>query len=160
MNDLYVGTITGCHGIKGELKILSDFEYKERVFTKGFPLIIDDNIYKITSVRVHKNFFLITIDDLYDINEVNHLINKDVYIKRCDLPLNESEYLLNDLMGAKVFDNNEDIGMVTDIVLGKNNNFVKVDNSFLIPLISEYIAYFDEKSNILYTKNGKSLKIS
>ena len=83
-----------------------------------------------------------------------------MYIKRCDLPLNESEYLLNDLMGAKVFDNNEDIGMVTDIVLGKNNNFVKVDNSFLIPLISEYIAYFDEKSNILYTKNGKSLKIS
>ncbi len=160
MNNIYVGTITGCHGIKGELKILSDFEYKERVFTKGFSLIIDNNSYQITSVRIHKNFFLITINDLYDINKVNHLINKDVYIARSDLHLSEEEYLLDDLIGAKVFDENEDIGVVTEIVLGKNNNFVKVDNSFLIPLISEYIDYFDEKSNILYTKNGKSLKIS
>ena len=54
MNNIYVGTITGCHGIKGELKILSDFEYKERVFTKGFSLIIDGIIHKITSVRIHK----------------------------------------------------------------------------------------------------------
>ena len=62
-------------------------------------------------------------------------------------------------MGAKVYDNNESLGIITDIVLGKANNFVKVDNSFLIPLINEYIDHFDEKSNILYTKNGKSLKI-
>ena len=159
MNDLYVGIITGCHGITGELKILSDFEYKERVFTKGFSLIIDGIMHKITSVRIHKNFFLITIDDLYDINKVNYLINKDVYIKRSDLPLSGGEYLLSDLMGAKVYDNNESLGIITDIVLGKANNFVKVDNSFLIPLINEYIDHFDEKSNILYTKNGKSLKI-
>lgn len=160
MNKIFVGKITGCHGIKGELKVISDFEYKDRVFTSGFPIIIDDTTYSITTMRVHKNFNLITINDLYDINMVNHLIGKEIYISSDDLKLNDNEYLLNDLIGAKVYDNDENIGIVTDILLGNIYNFVKVDNSFLIPLNDIYIDHFDKDNKILYTKNGKSLKIS
>ena len=33
MNDyIYLGTITSTHGIKGELKVKSDFEFKDRCF--------------------------------------------------------------------------------------------------------------------------------
>ncbi len=160
MNKVYVGKITGCHGIKGELKILSQFEYQDRVFKENQLLLIDDNLYKITSVRVHKNFYLITINNIKDINEVNHLINKDVYINKEDLKLTDDEYLLEDLIGAKVMDKNEYLGQVTDILLGTSYNFVKVDNSFFIPLIDEYVDYFAKKEHILYTKEGKKLKIS
>ena len=35
MKDVYVGKIVSTHGIKGEVKILSDFEYKDKVFKVG-----------------------------------------------------------------------------------------------------------------------------
>lgn len=159
MNNIYVGKITGCHGIKGELKVLSDFEYPQKVFQNDFSIIIDNNTYKITSIRKHKNFYLITVNNLKDINLVNHLINKEIYVQYDSLNLKENEYLLEELIGAKVFENDENLGTITDIFLGKNTNFVKVNNSFLIPLIDEYIKYFDKTSKILYTKNSKSLKI-
>ncbi len=159
MNNIYVGKITGCHGIKGELKVLSDFEYPQKVFQNDFSIIIDNNTYKITSIRKHKNFYLITVNNLKDINLVNYLINKEIYVQYDSLNLKENEYLLEELIGAKVFENDENLGTITDIFLGKNTNFVKVNNSFLIPLIDEYIKYFDKTSKILYTKNSKSLKI-
>ena len=38
MEYVLIGKIVNTHGIKGELRILSDFEYKERIFKKGFNL--------------------------------------------------------------------------------------------------------------------------
>ena len=32
MNKVYIGKIVNTHGIKGELRILSDFPYKDKVF--------------------------------------------------------------------------------------------------------------------------------
>ena len=35
MNYVYLGRIVNTHGIKGEVRIISDFEYKDRVFNIG-----------------------------------------------------------------------------------------------------------------------------
>ena len=40
MDLINIGKIVNTHGIKGELRIISDFEYKTRVFQKGFNLYI------------------------------------------------------------------------------------------------------------------------
>ena len=40
MEYVKIGKIVNTHGIKGELRIRSDFEYKDRVFKKGFILYI------------------------------------------------------------------------------------------------------------------------
>ena len=40
---VYIGKVVSTHGIKGEIKIISDFEYKDRVFVVGKKLIIDNN---------------------------------------------------------------------------------------------------------------------
>ena len=42
MDKIYIGKIVNTHGIKGELRIRSDFLYKDKVFVKGNSLIIDD----------------------------------------------------------------------------------------------------------------------
>ena len=44
MDKVYIGKIVSTHGIKGELKILSDFDYKSKVFVVGKKIIIDDDI--------------------------------------------------------------------------------------------------------------------
>ena len=40
MEYIYIGDIVNTHGIKGELRILSDFKYKENVFKKNFKIYI------------------------------------------------------------------------------------------------------------------------
>ena len=37
---IYVGKIVNTHGLKGEIRILSDFEYKEKVFVPGMTIYI------------------------------------------------------------------------------------------------------------------------
>ena len=47
MDNIYIGKIVSTHGIKGELRIISDFEYKDKVFVVGNKLIINDKEYII-----------------------------------------------------------------------------------------------------------------
>ena len=67
MSNLYVGKIVSTHGIKGELKILSDFQFKDKVFASGNELIVDGKIYVIKSYRHHKKFDMVTLNDYKDI---------------------------------------------------------------------------------------------
>ena len=62
-NLLWIGTIVNTHGIKGELRILSDIDNIKERFAIGkniFTKDSDDNItsFTITSMRLHKNFVL------------------------------------------------------------------------------------------------------
>ena len=40
---VYVGEIVNTHGIKGELRIISDFKYKDKVFFKASDLLKKEN---------------------------------------------------------------------------------------------------------------------
>ena len=58
MKYVYIGKIVNTHGIKGELRILSDFKYKDKVFKSNMLIYIgkDKIEEKIVSYRKHKNF--------------------------------------------------------------------------------------------------------
>ena len=43
MNYICIGEIVNTHGIKGELRIVSDIEYKDYIFQKGIHLYIGKN---------------------------------------------------------------------------------------------------------------------
>ena len=55
MSKVYIGKIVGTHGIKGEIRIISDFPYKEKAFLKDTFLCMEEEKYKITGYRKHKN---------------------------------------------------------------------------------------------------------
>ena len=98
MDKVYIGKIVSTHGIKGELKILSDFPYKNKVFVVDKKIIIDDKEYTIKSYRVHKNFDMVTLDDYKDINEVLFLLKKKVYFDKDSLLLSDNESIFKILM--------------------------------------------------------------
>lgn len=98
MKEVYIGKIVSTHGIKGEVKIISDFEYKDKVFVVGKKLIIDHKEYEIKSYRRHKQFDMITLNDYKDINEVLFLMKKKVFMLESELELGDlvlDEELLN-----------------------------------------------------------------
>ena len=157
---IIVGKVINFFGIKGELKVKSNFDKKEKVFIVGNHILINNELLKITSVRIHKNNYLIRVNDIFDINLVTKYIGYNVYFRKSDLGLTDKEYILEELIGATVMDNLDNIGEVIEIYTSSNMNYIKVEynnKTYLIPLIDEYIDYFNRDTKTIYTNNGKSL---
>ena len=153
MNKVYIGKIVNTHGIKGELRILSDFPYKDKVFKNNNKLIIDDKEYVIKSYRTHKNYDMVTLNDYKDINEVLFLLKKQVFFNKDDLILNDNEILDEDLLRYKVITNDGKYGIIKEIFMASPNNKilrVELDKEVLIPFNSPMIVKIDkEKEEIL-----------
>lgn len=153
MKKIYVGKIVNTHGIKGELRILSDFDYKEKVFQVNNKLIIDDKEYFIKSHRIHKNYDMVTLNDYKDINEVLFLLKKKVYANSDEINLSEDEVLDEELINytIKTIDNKQ--GKILEIFkASKDNKILRVlfDKEILIPVNSPMIKMIDkEKKEVL-----------
>ena len=160
MNEMiYIGKTVSTFGIKGELKVISDFEYCDRAYQVNKKILINNIEHVISGIRYHKNYVLLKIDNLNNINDILKYVEFNIYIKRIDLDLKECEYLYKDLINSEVIDDdNTKLGKVIEVLNG-NNVLIKVKGSkeFLIPLIDNYISKFDLNKKILYTKNAKEL---
>lgn len=155
MNDVYIGKIVNTHGIKGELRILSDFPFKEKVFKVGNKLIIDNKEYTIRSYRVHKKFDMVTLNDYKDINEVLFLLKRKVYFSRDALNLKDNEVLDEDLITFKVLTNKGKIGIIEEFFLASRDNKilrVKFDKEVLIPYNSPMIVKIDKNKKELHVE--------
>ena len=144
MDLVYIGKIVGTHGIKGEIRIKSDFEKKELVFKPNNKIIIDNNEHVIRTYRYHRIFDMITIDDFDNINDVLCFVGNNVYVSRDSLNLKNGDYLLNDLIGLNVVFNDTIYGIVKDY---KNDNnpllSIEYDKNYYIPINSNYIKFVD-----------------
>ena len=146
MNSVYVGKVVSTHGIKGEIRILSDFEFKDRVFVVGKKIIIDNKTYIINSYRHHKNFEMITLDDFNDINDVLFLLRKNVYINKEELQLGSDQVLDEDLINYEVLTTDGKSGIIKEIFLASETNKVlriELDREVLVPLNSPMIKEID-----------------
>ena len=149
MDKVYIGKIVSTHGIKGEIRILSDFQFKDKVFFVGNKLLIDDKEYEITSYRVHKKFDMVTFKGYNDINEVLFLMKKPVYILKSNIPLAENEILDEELITYKVLTNDGKRGIIKEIFnASETNKILRIlfDREILVPFNSPMIEKID-KSN-------------
>ena len=159
---ILIGKIVNFFGIKGEVKMLSDFEYKERALKIGNTLYIGLSKEKevLKSYRIHKNYDLISFQNYDNINEILKYKGQNVYVKRSDLHLLDNEYLISDLIGFQVYDNDTLLGVVIDYE--KNNTVllkIKGEKNFYLPLIPNYIKEVKKEEKKIFTNNGKDLII-
>lgn len=148
MEKLFVGKVVTTHGIKGEIKILSSFQFKEKVFSVGNKLIIDNNEYEIKSYRVHKGFDMVTLDDYHDINEVLFLLKKEVYVDKDILDFSDDEVLDEELMEFSVITTDGRSGKILEIFYASpTNKVMRIDIGFeyLVPFNSPFMKKLDKK---------------
>ena len=104
MNLKRLGVIVNTHGIKGEVRIISNFEYKDRIFKVGNSIYINNNEeLKIDTYRKHKNYDMITFNNINDIRDVLRYKGQDVYYDKDKLVLNDNEYLDDDLINLDAY---------------------------------------------------------
>lgn len=153
MNEIYIGKIVSTHGIKGEIKILSDFPYKEKAFCVGSKILIDYKTYQIKSYRQHKNYDMITLDNYSDINDVLFLMKKRVYKRREELSLAEDEVLDCDLICYKVITDTGEIGHIKEIFMASPmNKILRIelsDREVLVPFSIPFVIKIDQQSQTI-----------
>ncbi len=146
---VYIGKIVNTHGIKGELRLLSNFKYKNKVFLQNRKIYIGEEKKEemIKSYRHHKIFEMITLYGYDNINEVLKFINKNVYVKKNDLGLKDKEFLDEDLINLSVIFNNQEVGRVVAIrQINPKNKIIEAvinDKVTMIPYHEDFIVNVD-----------------
>lgn len=146
MNYICIGKIVNTHGIKGEVRILSDFAYKKEVYAPNTKLYIGK--YKkqvtVTNYRRHKNFDMLTFYGINDINEVIEYKGEFIYFDRDEVSL--PGLIDEDYIGLKVYEGDKYIGVVTSIMKSKPHDILvikKDNNKNLVPNICEFVKKID-----------------
>ena len=130
MKYVLIGKIVNTHGLKGEVRILSSFKYKDKVFKVGMKVYIgkDKIEEEINSYRHHKIFEMITMCGYNDINEVLKYKGEYIFVNKDDIVLNENEYLDEDIIGLKVYVDDRLLGIVKRIEKHSVNEILVVKN--------------------------------
>jgi 16S rRNA processing protein RimM len=160
MNYILIGKYVNTHGLKGEIRIISDFPYKDKIFIKGMPIYIgnDKKLFKINSHRIHKQYNMITLDGINNINDIESLKGSLVYINKEDLKLDDKEFLIEDLIDYDVYINKNLIGKVIEVLKGKANDILVVsDKRILIPYVKDFIININNKTKQIEIKDVKGL---
>lgn len=151
MKYIKVGKIVNTHALKGEVRIISDFEYKNKIFKVGNTLFIGEQKDKllIESYRVHKNFDMIKFVGIDYINDVLKYKGSYVFVDKDSLNLDENELLIDEILDMNIYSENKLIGKVSEYRSDNGNKMIRVNNKF-IPFNNDFISKIDKKNSIIY----------
>ena len=158
MKYVLIGRLVNTHGLKGEVRILSSFKYKDRVFKDGMNIYIGkDKINEcITSYRYHKIFDMITMDGYNDINQILKYKGEYIFVNKEDIVLGENEYLDEDIIGMSVYVEGRLLGSVKRIEKHSVNEILVIKNdekNYLVPYNFDIILSIDLEKKEMIVKN-------
>lgn len=160
MNKICIGKVITTHGIKGEIRILSDLPNKDVLFKIGNIFFIDNDELIVKSYRVHKGYDMVTFEGINDINEVLKYKNKLVYLNRDTLNIGNNDYLITDLIGLDIIFNDDFCGKIEDYMYNSSNYLLVINNNskkYYIPLNDYFIKKVSLTEKKVYVENIKDL---
>lgn len=146
------GRIVNTHGVQGEVKIEvwldspKFFKSFKRLYTAGGQEL------KVLSARTHKDFVIAKLEGVEDVNAAMALKNKVLSIRRSDAALPHGAFFLQDILGAKVVDEDgHEIGVLQDVMETPASNIyvVRGETEHLIPAVPEFIKKTDAEAGII-----------
>lgn len=158
MKYVLIGKIVNTHGLKGEIRILSSFKYKSKVFIPKMKIYIGKEKKEeiITTYRHHKIFEMITMDGYNNIDEVLKYKGDYVFVAKDDIVLDKNEYLDEDIIGLDVYTDNNNLGKVSKIENHNGNEILIVknnDKNYLIPYNFDIILNINLETRTINVKN-------
>ena len=145
---IYLGKISGVHGIKGWLKIHSFSSPPENIL--NYPKWIINNqgeeeCYSVEQGRKQNNKIVVKLEKIDDRNTAESLINSKIQILRSDLPkLSNENYYWSDLVGLSVLNSEETvIGKIESLIETTANDIMVINTSknerVLVPFVMHEI---------------------
>ena len=152
-----IGKILNFHGIKGEIKMgySAGKESLIKSLKNIYVYINDEKVcYDVQSVRFHKNVAIIKFRQINSIDDVMLIKGLLVHVPEELLKANlkKDEFLIKDLINAKVFDTDgNEIGVISDVGENKASNILEIQKSnglkFMVPFVKELVPEVDLNNN-------------
>jgi len=155
---ILLGKIVGTHGIRGELKVNAFAGDSSALLTVKSVLVQSGNgmndTMQVAGVRMSGKKLLLSLKGFSSINQVQHLVGRDLLITPEQLPpLDEDEFYWQDLIGLSVVtESGQVVGTLADIMETGSNDVYIVKNGhqeFLIPAIAEVVTNIDLTAGIM-----------
>ena len=128
---LKVGKIVNTHALQGEVRVVSNSDFKAERFKQGSELFIDYNgnylPVKVKTYRTNKNFDLLKFVDMYHINDVEKYKGCDIWVDAANLSeLDDEEFYFYEIIGCEVITTEGTrLGEIVDIIqTGANDVWV------------------------------------
>ena len=155
-NYIECGKIINTHGCRGGMKVEpwcndeSDFLEFDRVFLKNGT---EFNEYKILKASVFKQFIILELDGVDDMDKAIALKNRTLYASRADFSLDEGEFFIADMIGLDVIDadSNEVYGSLKEIINRGASDIYVVNTpsgDVMIPAVDEFIISIDIEKGV------------
>jgi 16S rRNA processing protein RimM len=149
-----IGQIINTHGNKGELKIypltddINRFYELKKVYIKSAGPGENYISYTIETVRIHKNNALLTLQEIPDMNEAEKLKGFYIEIPRDEVrPLPEGSYYIFQLVGLDVYESDNYLGKLHDVLKTGGNDVYAVrtpeNKEIYLPAIKSVILNID-----------------
>lgn len=142
---LEVGKIVGTHGVRGELRV-NPWSDSPDFLTDFKALYFDEGAEKIkVKCRPHKNIVLMTVEGVNTVEEAEKFRGKILFINRDDVHLPEGRNFVQDLIGCKVLDADDnalEYGEIKDVFkTGANDVYTvkKEGKEYLVPVIDSVV---------------------
>ncbi|MBP6126548.1 MAG: 16S rRNA processing protein RimM [Leptotrichiaceae bacterium] len=155
-NLVNIGTVVGTHHLLGTVKIKSMLEDIDLII--GEKVILEKNdIRKLLTIKSIKKFndkkLLVNFEEINNIEQGKEINGFQVKIRRNLLPeKNENEFYIKDLLGVEVFEKEEKIGGILDVMETAAHNIIIFEDinskkEIMVPLIDKFIKKIDFKNN-------------
>jgi len=154
----FVGKIVNTHGIRGEVRVISQTDFPDERYAEGSHLYVgkdrSSNKTELTveAHRRHKNFDLLKFAGLDSINDVEGFKGESLFISEDQLSdLGEHEFYYHEIIGCEVYDeNNNLLGKISEILSpGANDVWVvkrKGKKDLLLPYIEDVVKNVDPEA--------------
>ena len=146
------GRIVNTHGVRGEVRIEVWLDSPQ--FFKRFKRLVLDSgeELELLEARAHKGFVIARLKGVEDVNAAMRLKGRTVSVRREDAPLPKGAFFLQDILGARVVDEEgQEIGVLTEILETPASAVyvVKGEAEHLIPAVPEFIKKTDADAGVL-----------
>ncbi len=155
-----IGKIYTTFGLNGEVKIYAyteekvfcSFDGKDVWIESGSSLPIKVKMNKVRPSK--KRSFLVKLEGFDSLNQSKRVVGRTVSVEKSSLPPSkEGEYYFYEIIGMKVFDENDTyVGEVSDVIqTGANDVFVvkNEESEILVPAVKDYILKLDKANSKL-----------
>ncbi|MCL6516457.1 ribosome maturation factor RimM [Alicyclobacillus sp.] len=155
-----VGVVTGTHGLRGEVKVVSRTDFPETRFRRGSRLYLrrpgSSPVSELTvrSGRPHKQWWLVAFEGLPSINDVEGFKGMELCVHESQLQrLPEGTYYIHQLVGLDVVtEDGRSVGRLIEVLRPGANDVYVVrgplqKRDVLLPAIPDCILDVDLSAN-------------
>ncbi len=158
-NEILLGVVVAPYGLKGEVKVkpLSDIFERQMGFVKKVLLYkgMSKKELELESFKRAGNLFILKFKGIDERDSSETLVNGEIWIEKSKAaPLEEGEFLFDDLKGCRVVDlSGKSLGTVVDVLEMPSSHVLVVNKDgkeVLVPFISQFVKDVDvEKKKIV-----------